>query len=82
MLALHIMNLRIAGWISASNRQGDSMAEQVWFEEEEERGEDKLLPTDPCSSLGSFQEEHDCITTLIVIILLIFPTVKQGVCGQ
>lgn len=75
------MKIRIAGWISALKWQGESMAEQVRFEEEE-RGEDKLLPTDPCSSFGSFQEEHDCITTLIVIILLIFPTVKQGIRGH
>lgn len=74
--ACPIMNRGIDGWISALKRQGNKMDEQLQFEEGK-RGE-RNLSTDPCSCLGSIQED-DYITTLIVITFLIFPTVKQDV---
>lgn len=81
VLACLIKNIGIDRRISALKRQGNNNAEQLHFEEEE-RGEDNLLPADSCSSLGSFQEEHDYITRVIIITLLIFPTVKQGIQGH
>lgn len=81
VLACPIKNIGIDRRISALKRQGNNTAKQLHFEEEE-KGEDNLLPADPCSSLGSFQEEHDYITRLIIINLLIFPTVKKGVQGH